>query len=126
MIDHFSLGVSSLPKARAFYDRLLAPLGYEALYEIKGAVAYGPEAPHYIFWIGETHGETVVPPAGFHVALIAPDRAAVDRFHAEGLAAGGREAGHPGLRPDYGETYYAAFVLDPDGHKIEAVCYRPD
>jgi catechol 2,3-dioxygenase-like lactoylglutathione lyase family enzyme len=125
MIDHASLGVSDLAASAAFYDAALAPLGLDRQLEFEGAVGYGSGAP--VFWIGRPHnGAPISPPPGLHLALTAPDRAAVDAFHGAALGAGGRDAGAPGLRPHYHAHYYAAFVLDPDGYKVEAVCHRPD
>ncbi|MDQ0348861.1 VOC family protein [Ancylobacter vacuolatus] len=135
MIEHMSIGVSDYQRALAFYDAVLGPLGFVRVSshaEAEGESAcWGPEgelpspegtpgaAP---FWI-QHRAEAVTPPPGFHLCFMAPTRRAVEAFHAAGLAAGGRDAGGPGLRPQYGEGYYAAFLLDPDGWKIEAVTY---
>ena len=129
MIDHVSLGVGDLAASRAFYDAVLAPLGYHRRYDLDDASGYGSPAPHPLkeqalpFWIGHE-------PAGAalsgHVCFTAPSRAAVDAFHAAALAAGGRDNGKPGLRPRYHAHYYAAFVIDPDGHRIEAVRHTPE
>lgn len=129
MIDHVSLGVGDLAASRAFYDAVLAPLGYRRGYDLDDASGYGASAPHPLkeqalpFWIGHE-------PAGAalsgHVCFTAPSRAAVDAFHAAALAAGGRDNGKPGLRPHYHAHYYAAFVIDPDGHRIEAVRHTPE
>ncbi len=128
MIDHMGFSVSDIVRSRAFYDAALAPLGLELLVTAgpeqteSGGTAhgYGRDGVPF-FWIGDNEavGE------GLHVALVAENRAAVDAFHAAALAAGGREHGAPGLRPQYGPDYYAAFVLDPDGANIEAVCHAP-
>jgi catechol 2,3-dioxygenase-like lactoylglutathione lyase family enzyme len=121
MFDHVSLKVTDFERSKAFYDRALKPLGIERLYaEGPAAAGYGVR-PKAFFWIGQ-HIDVQT---GTHVAFPAPDRATVDRFHAEALAAGGRDNGAPGLRPNYHPDYYGAFVLDPDGHNIEAVCRRP-
>jgi len=121
VIDHVTLGVSDLERACAFYDRALAPLGIERLYaEGDSFSGYGVR-PKAFFWIGRRPEM----PTGTHVAFVAIDRTAVDRFYEVALAAGGRDNGSPGLRPQYRENYYGAFVLDPDGHNIEAVCYAP-
>lgn len=118
MIDHVTLGVTDLARTRDFYDRALAPLGIERLYTYREtALGYGVR-PKAFFWI--TLRSDL--PAGTHVALLAPDRAAVAAFYKAALAAGGRDNGPPGLRPHYHPKYYGAFVLDPDGHNIEAVC----
>lgn len=121
MIDHIELWVSDLGRSRAFYDAALAPLGIRILKEVgpgsgRGShLGYGRTEP--AFWIGTSQ------PAGgpVHVAFAAPDRATVADFHAAALAAGGRDNGRPGPRPEYHPGYYGAFVLDPDGNNIEAV-----
>lgn len=121
MLDHVSLGVTDFEKSKAFYDRALKPLGIERLYaEGPTAAGYG-ERPKAYFWIGQRASVQ----SGAHIAFVASDRATVDRFYAEALAAGGRDNGAPGLRPNYHADYYGAFILDPDGHNIEAVCRRP-
>ena len=121
MIDHITIGVTDLARAGAFYDRALAPLGIERLYaDGENFSGYGIR-PKAFFWIGRRE----VMQAGSHIAFAAPDRATVHAFHEAALAAGGRDNGAPGLRPQYAPTYYGAFVLDPDGHNIEAVCYAP-
>jgi catechol 2,3-dioxygenase-like lactoylglutathione lyase family enzyme len=126
MIDHIGFPVSDYARSKAFYEQALAPLGYVLLMEIEknemGAPACGfgvngnPD-----FWIGGEGG--VGNPV--HVAMLANNRGAVDAFHRAALAAGGKDNGAPGLRPQYGPNYYAAFVLDPDGNNIEAVCHAP-
>ena len=120
MLDHVSLGVSDIERSRKFYDQALAPLGIERLYaEGETTSGYGAGRKAF-FWIGlRAPSQT-----GSHVAFATEDRETVDRFHQAALAAGGRDNGKPGLRPHYHEDYYGAFVLDPDGHNIEAVCRR--
>jgi catechol 2,3-dioxygenase-like lactoylglutathione lyase family enzyme len=119
MIDHVTLGVSDLDRARDFYDWALAPLGIVRLYADGGRFSgYGTGHKAFV-WIGRR--DQVL--TGAHVAFLAPDRAAVAAFYEAALAAGGRDNGRPGLRPHYRADYYGAFVLDPDGHNIEAVCY---
>lgn len=132
-LDHLSLGVSDLARAKAFYDRALAPLGLVAHATTEGELAYGPPgspAPEgFAFYIGfedPAAKREVRPSAGMHVAFRAPSRAAVRAFHAAALAAGGRDLGAPGLRPQYHASYYGAFVADPDGHHVEAVCHAPE
>jgi catechol 2,3-dioxygenase-like lactoylglutathione lyase family enzyme len=120
VIDHVGLGVSDLERSRAFYRGALGPLGYEVLLERDGSVGFGADGKPD-FWIHANRPVT----APVHVAIASPDRATVDAFHAAGLAAGGRDNGAPGLRPHYHRHYYGAFVLDPDGNNIEAVCHRP-
>ena len=134
MIDHFSLPVSDYARSRGFYDKALGTLGYKVQMEVTDSpdyigAGYGPaESPEPAFWIGAGRGAISAPatPVGQHIAFKAPNRAAVDAFHATALAAGGRDNGTPGLRPHYHPAYYAAFVLDPDGHRLEAVCHRPE
>lgn len=123
MIDHIGLQVSDLSQSKAFYAGALAPLGYTLIMELTKEQTGGFSGagfgivPKPDFWIGE--GTPNQPP--IHVAFRAEDRATVDAFHAAALAAGGRDNGKPGLRPHYHPNYYGAFVLDPDGHNIEAV-----
>ncbi|MCB9958611.1 MAG: VOC family protein [Rhodospirillaceae bacterium] len=136
MLDHLSLAVRDLERSRGFYDRVLAPLGYARVQDLEldhyAAAAYGyvlDGRPKSVLWIGiglDGPPDPVVPMAGFHLAFAAPDRAAVDAFHAAALAAGGRDNGAPGLRPHYHAEYYGAFILDPDGYHIEACCHRPE
>jgi catechol 2,3-dioxygenase-like lactoylglutathione lyase family enzyme len=135
MIDHIGLRVADLAAARAFYDAAFAPLGVDVVMSVgaeltggSAVLGYGPradgrdiQAGKPSFWIGED--ETLTGP--LHVAFVAPSRAAVDAFHAAALAAGGTDNGPPGLRPHYHPNYYAAFVFDPDGRNIEAVCHAP-
>lgn len=119
VLDHVTLKVADFRRAAEFYDRALAPLGLARLFGDDATFAgYGAERP--FFWIG-ADGR-----AGYaHVAFACPDRAAVDAFHAAAMAAGARDNGAPGLRPHYHPNYYGTFVLDPDGHNIEAVCHAP-
>ena len=131
MLHHLSLGVSDIARAAAFYDAALAPLGYERVWsdirpgEPDQAVGYGPPGGGDKLAL-KHHGPTAhAPGPGFHIAFTAPDRQAVDAFHKAALAAGGTDNGAPGLRRHYGPTYYAAFVIDPDGHRIEAVFKGP-
>ena len=129
MLDHISLGVTDVPRARAFYDAVLQTLGYKRLFDHEDfASAYGPVAPQFQFWIGQPLDPSRPPAAcnGSHFCFRAPSRAAVETFHATALANGGSDAGAPGLRPEYMATYYAAYAFDPAGHKIEAVCYAPE
>lgn len=125
MYDHLSLGVSDLDRSAAFYDAVLAPLGHVRLATGRRGVTYGPEG-----FVGEAPfailamGEGARPSPGLHLAFAAPSRDAVDRFHAAALAAGGVDDGPPGVRENYDPGYYAAFVLDPDGHRLEAVLHE--
>jgi catechol 2,3-dioxygenase-like lactoylglutathione lyase family enzyme len=124
MIDHIGFPVSDYVTSKLFYERALAPLGYALIMEIGENEMGAPAAGFGIgdnpdFWIGGEGG--VGNPV--HVAITAKDRDAVDAFHREAIAAGGKDNGAPGLRPNYGANYYAAYALDPDGNNIEAVCY---
>ncbi len=128
MIDHLGFDVSDYTRSRDFYVRALAPLGMRVVMEVTPeqsggwqGCGIGPEGKPE-FWIG-TSGEGLH--RSLHVAFVAADRATVDAFHAAAIAAGGRDNGKPGLRPHYHPNYYAAFVFDPDGHNIEAVCHTP-
>jgi catechol 2,3-dioxygenase-like lactoylglutathione lyase family enzyme len=120
MIDHASLTVADVSKSKAFFRAALAPLGYELLMEGQQYAGFGVR-PRPDFWIGQ--GMPNVSP--IHVAFRADSRAQVDAFYAAALAAGGTDNGAPGLRPHYHADYYGAFVLDPDGHNVEAVCRVP-
>ena len=120
MLSHVSLGVRDLARAMAFYDASLAPLGYVRLWTGVDGLGYGE--PGGGEKLNVFAREDAAPAgAGFHLAFVAPDSASVDRFHAVALAHGGTDNGPPGPRPHYGASYYAAFVRDPDGHKLEAV-----
>ena len=121
MLGHLSFGVADLARAVRFYDAALAPLGYVRVWNGDGQAGYGLPGGNDKLALKLQPGPVVPPGPGFHLALEAADRAAVDRFHAEALRNGGNDAGAPGPRPHYGATYYAAFVHDPDGHKLEAV-----
>jgi catechol 2,3-dioxygenase-like lactoylglutathione lyase family enzyme len=124
VLGHISFGVRDLGRTLAFYDAVLAPFGWVRQWQSERGVGYGPSDPaargEIALFLQTEAGVRLAAGPGFHLALIAPSRAAVDAFHAAALANGGRDDGGPGLRPHYGETYYAAFVFDPDGHKLEA------
>jgi len=120
MLAHVAVNVTDLEAAKGFYLGALEPLGYRVVYEEPGAVAYLADAHGLDFGIGRRG-----PVGGAHVAFECADRETVDAFHAAALAAGGRDNGAPGLRPQYDASYYAAYVLDPDGNNIEAVCHGP-
>ncbi|MRX50892.1 VOC family protein [Paracoccus sp. S-4012] len=128
MIDHIGLAVADLAASRRFYDAALKPFGWAVQIEVTEDMTGGhgahlgfgtPQMP--FFWIGTGKA----PSTGCHVAFAAPDRATVDAFHAAALGAGGQDNGGPGRRPQYHPGYYGAFVLDPEGNNIEAVCHRP-
>jgi catechol 2,3-dioxygenase-like lactoylglutathione lyase family enzyme len=120
MYDHIGLKVKDLEASVRFYSAALAALGYELCSRDGSGASFGPaDAP--ALWLSAAKGSTG---PGVHVAFRAADHSAVNRFHKDGLKAGGRENGKPGLRSDYSPTYYAAFLLDPDGNNVEAVCTR--
>ncbi len=124
-LDHVAISTADYPISLAFYEKALAPLGIRTHMKFEGeegnVAGLGAEMP--FLWIGDggklTGGRV-------HLAFAAPNRAAVDAFYAAAIAAGGKDNGPPGLRPHYHATYYAAFVYDPDGHSIEAVCHAPE
>lgn len=120
MLSHISLGVRDLAAAASFYDAALAALGYARLWTGENGLGYGAPGGGEKLNIFR-HDDASPPGRGFHLAFSAPDRSAVDRFHAAALANGGQDDGAPGLRPRYGAQYYAAFVRDPEGHRLEAV-----
>lgn len=131
MLHHLSFGVSDIERAAAFYDAVLAPLGYVRVWadlrpgEAGQAVGYGaPEGGDKLALKFRPEGQRP-PGPGFHLAFAAPDRQAVADFHDAALRLGGQDNGAPGLRLRYGPHYYAAFVIDPDGHQIEAVFNSP-
>ena len=127
MIDHIGFSVSDYALAKAFYSKALAPLGYSLILEVTQeqnsqdpAAGFGANGKPN-FWIGG-EGRLNKP---LHVAFLASDRAAVDAFYEAAIGSGGRDNGAPGIRAHYHPNYYGAFVLDPDGHNIEAVCHAP-
>jgi len=123
-LEHVSIGVRDLARSAAFYDAVLAPLGYGRVFTREGAVGYGSGKPP-AFWLVDVSARArgvALPGTGVHFAFRARDRAAVRAFHEAALARGARDAGPPGPRPQYMMGFYGAFVLDPDGFKIEAVC----
>ena len=124
MINHTSIGVTDIPRAKLFYDAALKPLGYKCLSEGDTSLGYG--ADQVEFWIGNAKRPVKPDPkSGLHFCFDAPTRKSVDAFHKAALAAGGRDNGKPGLRADYDANYYAAFVVDPEGYHIEAYCSQP-
>ena len=121
MIAHISIGVKDVERSRRFYDAVLQPLGYKFIRPARSRAGYGYGADSVFFWV--MSAERPVAPdleSGLHVCFAAPSAAAVDAFHAAALQAGGRDNGGPGLRPIYSDDYYAAFIIDPDGYRIEA------
>ncbi|MFC5568683.1 VOC family protein [Lysobacter yangpyeongensis] len=132
MLDHMGITVADFAASKAFYERALAPLGYGPVMEVTPEMS-GSDA-RYLgfgangkpdFWIGAGAGMPVTHD-GLHIAFSARSRVAVDAFHQAALAAGARDNGAPGLRPHYHPNYYGAFVIDPNGHNIEAVCHLPE
>jgi len=120
MYDHIGLKVSDIGASVRFYEAALKPLGHEVGSRDESSAGLGPaDAPALWLLLDKASAGR-----GTHVAFRAPDRAAVDRFYRDGLKAGGRDNGAPGLRKDYSPTYYAAFLFDPDGNNVEAVCTR--
>ena len=125
MIDHISVGVRDLERAARFYESALAPLGLSWLVTRPATIGFGKGYPE--FWINLRAGMAeVAPESGAHICLRAKSTADVDAFHAAALKSGGRSDGAPGLRPHDRVKYYAAFVLDPDGNRIEAVTFPRD
>lgn len=121
MLNHISIGVRRIARTKEFYDNALKPLGYKCLSESEQSLGYGADA--VVLWISKV--EKPVPAdmgSGLHFCFDAPSRKSVDAFHKAALASGGKDNGKPGLRADYGENYYAAFVIDPDGYRLEAYC----
>ena len=121
MLSHLSFGVANLDQAALFYDGVLGALGYVRVWSNADGVGYGVAGGNDKLALFPAGGDRSPPGPGFHLAFAAPSRDAVDRFHAAALRLGGRDEGGPGPRPHYSPTYYAAFVFDPDGHKLEAV-----
>jgi catechol 2,3-dioxygenase-like lactoylglutathione lyase family enzyme len=125
MIDHVSIPVRDLKASARFYEGLLAPLGMTRMREWAKSVGYGKAYPE--FWLNErAQLKPAAPDSGAHICLRAPDTKAVDAFHAAALAAGAHSDGAPGMRPQYSGHYYAAFIRDWDGNRIEAVTFLPD
>ncbi|MDF1587320.1 VOC family protein [Marinimicrococcus flavescens] len=131
MIDHLSLAVADIDRSRAFYDRVMPALGARRMQDLDEeeyqASGYGCREGEPAFWVGAARVAGPPPPVpeGQHVAFAAAGRPAVDAFYVAAIAAGAADNGGPGLRPHYHPNYYAAFVIDPDGHRLEAVCHQP-
>ena len=125
MLDHVSIGVRDVVASRRFYDAALKPLGYECLSPGTDSAGYGRKGVQ--LWLGQTeHPVKADIRSGLHFCLTADSRKAVDAFHAAALKAGGKDNGKPGIRSDYSANYYAAFVIDPDGYRIEAYCGKKE
>jgi catechol 2,3-dioxygenase-like lactoylglutathione lyase family enzyme len=127
MIDHIGVAVANMERARAFYTGALQPIGIGLVMEVSAEetggdahAGFGADGKAF-FWIGTS----LKPKGGTHVAFAVGTRAEVDAFYRAAIAAGGRDNGAPGLRPEYHPNYYGAFVFDPDGNNIEAVCHKP-
>jgi catechol 2,3-dioxygenase-like lactoylglutathione lyase family enzyme len=121
MINHVSIGVRDIAQTKRFYDAALKALGYAALSESATSLGYGKDA--VVLWISASDKPVPADAAsGLHFCFDAPTRKSVAAFHAAALGAGGQDNGKPGLRADYGPNYYAAFVVDPDGYRLEAYC----
>jgi len=122
MIDHVSVAVRDLQRSVAFYDALFAPVGYTKLKVKPNSIGYGKTYPE--FWLNQRGGlPSVDADSGTHICVRVRDKAAVQAFHAAAIAAGGTSDGMPGMRPEYNDRYYAAFIKDPDGNRIEAVTF---
>lgn len=121
IIDHIGIAISDYARSKDFYTQCLAPLGIEQIAEHEGWAGFG-SAGKPDFWFGPD-GEAHKP---MHIAFVAEDRASVDRFYQAGIEAGGKDNGAPGLRAIYHPHYYGAFLIDPDGHNIEAVCHKAE
>ena len=119
MFDHVGIRISDLPASLQFYDAVLPLLGYERCYADENVVGYGPDG-NPSFWLHAADLQK----GGVHIAFASPNRRSVEAFHSAGLAAGGTDNGAPGPRSDYGAGYFAAFLIDPDGNNIEAVCMK--
>jgi catechol 2,3-dioxygenase-like lactoylglutathione lyase family enzyme len=124
MLSHISIGVKDLSRSRRFYDAVLKALGYKCLLEGSEYLGYGTATPE--FWVlPVNHPVPADSQSGLHFCFDAAGRANVNEFHRSAIAAGGKNNGEPGIRKDYGEDYYAAFVLDPDGYRLEAYTNSP-
>ena len=121
MFDHIGVGVSDLKASKAFFLQALSPLGVSVVMEVSYAAGLG-RGQKPSLWLGAAKGE----PLPLHIAFAADNRSQVDEFYRQALAAGGKDNGAPGIRPHYHANYYAAFVIGPDGHNVEAVCHRPE
>lgn len=124
MIDHASIGVRSIAAAKAFYDAVFAPLGYSCQSSGDSYLGYGTPEGTQLWLLAASSPVTPDPNSGLHFCFQAPTRASVDAFHKAALAQGGKDNGAPGVRADYGSNYYAAFIIDPDGYRMEAYCSK--
>ena len=124
MIDHVSIGVRDVATAKAFYDAVFAPLGYSCQSAGDSYLGYGTQDATQLWVLAASAPVPANPSSGLHFCFKAPTRASVDAFYKAALAHGGKDNGAPGVRTDYGENYYAAFVVDPDGYRMEAYCSK--
>jgi len=124
MFSHITLGTNDLERARRFYEPVMATLGIDQPFKLPSTIVFGEMAGLKLFIVSPFDGGSAQPGNGPHAAFLAPDRKAVDAFHAAALANGGQDEGAPGLRPHYHAHYYGAYVRDPDGNKLQAVCHR--
>jgi catechol 2,3-dioxygenase-like lactoylglutathione lyase family enzyme len=123
MIAHVSIGVRDIDRSKRFYDTVLEPLGYKCLRAARTLLGYGYGRDSIALWVVQAeHPVPADEKSGLHFCFAAANVAAVDAFHAAALRSGGRDNGAPGLRPEYSPDYYAAFIIDPDGYRIEAYC----
>jgi len=124
MFSHITLGTNDLERARRFYEPVMATLGIDQPFKLPDTLVFGELAGLKLFIVSPFDGGAAQAGNGPHAAFLAPDRRAVDAFHAAALASGGTDEGAPGLRPRYHAHYYGAYVRDPDGNKLQAVCHR--
>ncbi len=123
MFSHATIGANDIPRAMAFYDAVFAPLGIRRFYTMDDAMAYGEPEGAQVWILRPYDGGEARAGNGVHIAFLAPDRAAVRAFHEAAMIHGGTDEGAPGLRPHYHPHYYGAYVRDPEGNKIQAVCH---
>ena len=124
MFSHITLGTDDIERARSFYEPVMTTLGVTQPFALPGSLVFGEMVGPKLFVRAPFDGGAASVGNGTHAAFLAPDRAAVDAFHAVALAHGGTDEGAPGLRPQYHANYYGAYVRDPDGNKLQAVCHR--
>ena len=124
MFSHVTLGTNDFAKAERFYDAVMGVLGHPVMFKASGTAAYGTPTGPKVFIVPPFDGKAAQSGNGVHVAFLVTDRATVDSFHQAALAHGGSDEGAPGPRPHYHPNYYGAYVRDPDGNKLQAVCHR--
>lgn len=126
MYSHVTFGTNDFPRAEKFYDAVMAVLGHPTMFKAPIVLAYGTPTGPKLFILPPFDGADARPGNGVHAAFKVDSRATVDAFHAAALANGGTDEGPPGLRPQYHPNYYGAYVRDPDGNKLQAVCHRKE